>query len=70
MSSVVSQWQRTADARTWRASAGRLLLTVTRLSSGHWAATVEGRGISERSGDLGTRVAAQSWATCRAGDVR
>ena len=64
---VRTTWQRTADTRTWRASTGHLVLTVTKLSSGHWAATIEGQGISDRSGELGTRVAAQTWAERTAG---
>jgi hypothetical protein len=55
------------DRRTWRATASGLALTATNLSSGSWAATVEGPGISERSGEFGTRVAAQRWAAHRGG---
>ena len=43
------RWERTPDRRTWRASAGALLLTASRLSSGAWAGAVEGPGVSERS---------------------
>jgi hypothetical protein len=64
------RWERTPDPSVWRASAGGLLLTATRLSSGQWVATVEGPGVSERSPELGTRLAAQRWATGRAGGAR
>jgi hypothetical protein len=36
-------WQRTPDRRTWRPSARGLVLTASKLSSGQWAATVEGQ---------------------------
>ncbi len=55
-------WEQTPDRRTWCAAAGVLVLTVSKLSSGQWAATVEGRGIAERSPEVGTRLAAQGWA--------
>jgi hypothetical protein len=53
--------------RTWCAAVADVVLTVTKLSSGHWAATIEGQGISDRSGELGTRAAAQRWAERTAG---
>jgi hypothetical protein len=63
------RWERTPDRRTWRASAGNLVLTASRLSSGQWAATVEGQGAAERSPEFSTRIAAQGWAE-RAGGAR
>ena len=64
-------WERTPDKRTWRASAGRLVLTVSRLSNGQWGATVDGHGVTERPlCPVGTRLAAQRWAENRAGVTR
>jgi hypothetical protein len=70
VSNVVSQWQRTADTRTWCAAAGGLVLTATKLSSGFWAATVAGPFTDERSPEVDTRVAAQQWAERTAGVTR
>lgn len=69
MNSVMSTgiaWQQTADTRTWVAAVADVVLTVTKLSSGQWMATVVGPFTDDRSPELGTRVAAQTWATCRA----
>jgi hypothetical protein len=63
-------WTQTADKTTWCAAAGDLVLTVTKLSSGQWAATVAGPFTDERSPELGTRLAAQNWAERRAGGAR
>jgi hypothetical protein len=60
-------WQRTSDIRTWRAAADGLVLTVTKLSTGRWAATVAGPFTDERSPEFGTRTAAQRWAEGTAG---
>lgn len=44
-------WQQAPDRCTWRAAAGVLLLTVTKLGDGKFAAMVEGPGVTERSPD-------------------
>lgn len=64
------EWQRTADRRSWRAAAGVLLLTVTRLSDGMFAAMVEGPDGAWRSQPYTTRIAAQARAVNRVGGVR
>ena len=64
----VIRWERTPDRSTWRAAAGNLLLTASRLSSGMWSAAVEGPGVVERSErPFGARLAAQRWCENRAG---
>ena len=68
MSARAVDWQQTPDRRTWRAAAGVLVLTVTKLSDGMFAAMVEGPGITERPlTPRTTRLAAQRWAENRAG---
>jgi hypothetical protein len=70
MSAPGIAWQRTADKRTWCAAVGGLVLTVTHRSSGQWTATVAGPDTDDRSPEFGTRLAAQRWATGRAGGTR
>ena len=50
----------------WRAYKGGLVLTVTRLAANGWQAVAEGKGVTERSPALATRLAAQRWADSRA----
>jgi hypothetical protein len=66
----VIEWQRTGDKRTWRAAAGVLVLTVTKLSDGMFAAMVEGPDGTWRSQPYTTRIAAQARAVNRVGGVR
>jgi hypothetical protein len=64
-------WARTLARNVWRAYKGGLVLTVTRVADGTgWAATVESPNITERSGVLATRIAAQRWADNRASGAR
>jgi hypothetical protein len=67
MSAIV--WAKTADRRVWRAAAGNSVLTVSKLSSGLWTATVDSDGDSERSPEFQTRLVAQGWAE-RTGGAR
>jgi hypothetical protein len=60
-------WTRTPDRAVWRAYKGGLVLTVTRLAANGWQAVAEGKGVTERSPTLATRLAAQRWAESRAG---
>jgi hypothetical protein len=62
-----SPWARTSDRHVWRAYKNGLMLTVTRIGVDHWVAVVEGKGVTERSRALATRLAAQRWADGRAG---
>ncbi len=63
-------WQQTGDRRAWRAARGSVLLTVTKLSSGMFRADVEGPGVTERSPEFRTRLAAQAWADSHAGGAQ
>jgi hypothetical protein len=63
-------WSRTPDKSTWCAAAGGLVLTVSKLTSGQWGATVDAPGVTDRSPQFGTRLAAQRWAQNRAGVTR
>lgn len=58
-------WQQTPDRRTWRAARGRVLLTVTKLANGMFRADVE--GMTGRSPEFRTRLAARRWAENKAG---
>ncbi len=58
-------WTRTPDRAVWRAYKGGLVLTVTRLAANGWQAVAEGKGVTERSPALATRLAAQRWADNR-----
>jgi hypothetical protein len=60
---VSARWKQTPDRRTWCASDGSTVMTVTRVSTGLWAAIVGG----EKSPELATRLAAQRWAEKQAG---
>jgi hypothetical protein len=60
-------WQQTPDRRTWRAARGLVMLTVSKLTSGQWSATVEGPGVTERPlTPLRTRLIAQQWCENKA----
>jgi hypothetical protein len=64
----VTAWQQTGDRRTWRGQRGRVVLTVTKTSSGTYRADVE--GLAERSPEFRTRLAAQGWAENLAGGAK
>jgi hypothetical protein len=57
------RWAQTADRRTWCASTGNTVMTVTRLATGRWRAAVE----DARSPEFATRLLAQRWAENQAG---
>jgi hypothetical protein len=63
----VTTWQQTGDRRTWRGQRGRVVLTVTKTSSGAFRADAEGPGVSEQSPEFRTRLAAQRWCENKAG---
>ena len=60
-------WQQTPDRRVWRAAAGALVLTVTKLSNGMFRADVDGSEVADRSPEFAKRTNAQRWASNRAG---
>jgi hypothetical protein len=63
---MAAQWAQTADRRTWCASTGSTVMTVTKTATGRWRAAVS----DARSPDLATRLAAQEWAERQAGGAR